>query len=309
MSFSTLGLEQSNRIELLLHLERFTSDDDEASTDELAARFLPRREFSLALDPRVVILRGDRGAGKTSLFRVATSGETVGLIGASTWWEGFADAAGHPAGDTVEALAETIEDRLLRTFWLTHLAGRLLHHDPSLPAWVPDAYLDGPGQPRHWIAAADEDLGRVQSGLDACEAALASEQRVVTVAYDHLDRIGVTNREVRVRSSSALMAIWLSLASRYRMIRGKLFLRNDLFAAGLSRSADASKLETRSIDLEWTTQDLYRALLRRLGANDDLREWVHETLGSGALVHEDDVGWMPPALLPIEGTVSQKWVS
>ena len=106
-----------------------------------------------------------------------------------------------------------------------------------------------------------------------------------------------------------LMAIWLSLATRYPSIRGKLFLRNDLFEAGISRSADASKLETRSLDLEWTTQDLYRALLRRLGAEDALREWVIAAMGDGALDHDSTVGWMPRSPLPVEGRISQKGIA
>lgn len=300
------ALDPSERIALLERLERFTSDDDEASPEELAARFLPRREYDLAMDSRIVILRGDRGAGKTSLFKVATSGKTASLLRASTWWEGFADSAGHPAGDTIESIASRVDDRMLRTFWLTHLAGRLLHHDPSLPAWVPDAYRTTPANPKAWLSDADAELGQIQAALDACDAALQASGTTVTVAYDHLDRIGVTQPEIRVRASSALMAIWLSLSSRYRSIRGKLFLRNDLFEAGLSRSADASKLETRSVDLAWTTPDLYRALLRRFGADPELREWVATVLDPRVLVNQQDAGWMPISPLPVEGPVSQK---
>jgi hypothetical protein len=302
-------LDPATRVNLLQILERFTSDDDGAGPAELAARFLPRREFARALDPQVVILRGDRGAGKTSLFRVATSSTAEQLIKAERWWAGYADAPGHPAGDTIESLAAHVEDRQLRTLWLTHLSGRIRTHDPSLPAWVPESYGASPADPRSWLSDADNDLGRIQASLDACEAALQAAGRRVTVAYDHLDRIGITNPAVRLRASSALMAIWLSLSSRFRWIRGKLFLRNDLFAAGLSRSADASKLETRSIDLAWTTQDLYRALLRRLAADEALREWVTSALGADALINDNSAGWMPPELPPVEGSISQKAVA
>jgi len=300
-------LSPETRASLLERLADFTSDDDNTSPDELAKRFLHRRQYDRAVDPRVVILRGDRGAGKTALFRVITSPAASALTNAESWWEGYAGTSAHPSGDVIESLtASTPDDRLLRTFWLTHLAGRLLHHDPTLPAWVPAGYEQAPGDPSSWLADADAQLGRIQSCLDQCERALTDAGRTATVAYDHLDRIGLTNPAARVRSASALMAIWLSLSGRYAAIRGKLFLRNDLYDAGLSQSADASKLEARALDLAWSTQDLYRALLRRLGAEDALREWTLATLGDDSLVESGGAGWTPASPLPPEGSPSQK---
>jgi hypothetical protein len=98
--------------------------------------------------------------------------------------------------------------------------------------------------------------------------------------------------------------MWLSLTNRYERLRGKVFLREDLFQSSMRASTDASKLETRSVSLHWTTQDLYRLLIRHMAAMPKLQGWL-----SGArvpLFEKAPFGTFPPENLPEVGVISQK---
>jgi len=63
--------------------------------------------------------------------------------------------------------------------------------------------------------------------------------------------------------------MWLSLADRYRRIRPKIFVREDLFQASLAKFPDASKLDARSVSLEWRVEDLYRVLIKHMANTSD----------------------------------------
>jgi len=144
--------------------------------------------------------------------------------------------------------------------------------------------------------------------LDDLDTALASRGESVQVTYDHLDKLGQTNPALRERYVLSLLALWLSLSNRYTRVRPKVFLREDLFDRA-RQTPDGSKLETRSIRLEWNREDLFRVLLRHLGTDDELKAWTDAWPQPLSWVHDEVLGWMPPDALPEEGPVSQKGVA
>jgi hypothetical protein len=152
-------------------------------------------------------------------------------------------------------------------------------------------------------AAGKEDLAPLSGWLDGIERNRATP---VVVTYDALDRIG-SESGVRGRMAESLLAMWLSLADRYRRIRPKIFVREDLFQASLSAFPDASKLEARSVSIEWRVEDLYRVLIKHMAnTSDDLKRWVESSTRGIPLTNMDGLGWMPPSALPESGKESQK---
>ena len=107
--------------------------------------------------------------------------------------------------------------------------------------------------------------------------------------------------------TASLLAMWLSLADRYRRIRPKIFVREDLFQASLSTFPDASKLDARSVSLEWRVEDLYRVLIKHMAnTSDGLKDWVQGSVRGIPLINLGLLGWMPPPTLPESGPASQK---
>jgi hypothetical protein len=84
-------------------------------------------------------------------------------------------------------------------------------------------------------------------------------------------------------------------------------VREDLFQASLSTFPDASKLDARSVSLEWRVEDLYRVLIKHIAnTSEQLKDWVTSSSRAIPLGCNDGLGWMPPTALPETGTASQK---
>jgi hypothetical protein len=67
----------------------------------------------------------------------------------------------------------------------------------------------------------------------------------------------------------------MSLADRYRRLRAKIFIREDLFAEAKATIDDATKLASRSTQLRWDDESLYRVLIRHMAAQgEQLRAWL-----------------------------------
>jgi hypothetical protein len=309
-------MEGTDRRALLVDLTGLASDADHHP--DMLRVFLPLPSHRQALEPRTLVVRGERGAGKTALFhalralatkKIPLSGVFRNLLGGE-WVEGFSEVGtAHPATDVLDEWGIQVGDpALLRTFWLGHLVGRLSTHHPSrgLPPAFAEAWSHHRGDPAAWVPAARAQLPALTSWLDAFDAESTS---FVFVSYDHLDKIGVTRPALRQGFASALLGLWLSLSNRYTRLRGKVFLREDLFQGALHGSADASKLETRSSPLHWSAEDLFRMFLRHLGAFDGLRGWLQGGESFPVYTHDEVLGHMPPEALPEDGGFSQKRVA
>lgn len=302
------------RLNLLEGLTHLMTDGD--GTQDIVRTFLPVPAHKLALAPRVAIIRGGRGVGKTALFRALErlTAERISLrdfFGApdlddrAAWVVGFSEAGqAHPSPEVIDAWGVSASDDDLRKFWIGHLVGRLSALAPELPldrdfavAW--GEHTTNPGR---WVGAAQAGITGLIDWLDRFDARI--EAPVTFVTYDHLDKIGVHDKRLRERFAASLLHLWLSFTNRYRAIRPKVFIRQDLFEQSLRGAADASKLETRSVLLTWTAEDLYRTLMRHMLSDPNLRAWCSPLLTTAG-PEDPRYGLLPPPL-PEEGRPSQR---
>lgn len=284
-------MSSPERKALLAHMASLATDAD--AVTKPSGVFLPLASHRLALRPEIVIIEGSRGAGKTALFHLVNElGEGIGeffedaAIPSAQWIDAFSERAHHPSSlvlDQFVARTASESDASLRAFWAVHLLTRLRDAGVPgavLPAEVAKAREPVPQALTRWVPLAEREIASVMGALDAIDANLATKRKLVFASYDHLDRLGVleANRSTRQRLCRALVALWLSFSSRYRQLRGKIFLRPDLFEEAERSFADASKLRPRSVSLEWDVESLYRLLVRHLAnagpAVNEMREWL-----------------------------------
>jgi hypothetical protein len=306
-------LSDDERRVLLEFVERMNPDADD-SRESIRHVFLPLPEYRRVLDDHVVLVLGDRGVGKSALFLFLQSEARRVLEPTGKphdWIVGFSESGiEHPAPLALEQIVAERDtaEVAARAFWLGHLLGRVAHtvasEVPPPSSW--QAWNAAPTNPKTWIGAFI-DPTEVLLWLDRVDHELEQRQRVVVVTYDHLDRIGVRNREARRRLLPPLLALWLSFSNRYRFLRTKIFLRQDLFRESVPQTSDASKLQARAATIRWTTPALYRLLLRHMAeSGKELRSWLQSGVKGIQLIEDEGLGWMPPMDLPEKGKISQQ---
>lgn len=294
------ALTEDERRELLHQLKSLSADAD--STNNISRVFLPLPEYRRIIDDNIVLVLGERGVGKSALFHFLQTKARGALESPGgvlhDWIVGFSEAGiEHPSTLVLEELVKDphVAEGAARAFWLGHFAGRLsaIVGDTVPAPKAVERWRQNQTNPRTWIDAFFDPTD-VIAWLDQVERQFASN-RVVVVTYDHLDRIGVRNREVRRRLLPPLLALWLSFSNRYRAIRAKIFLRNDLFRESVPQTSDVSKLQSRAETIRWTTSALYRLLLRHMAASgSELRTWLERGSAGIELGNDKTLGWMPP---------------
>jgi hypothetical protein len=297
-------MNTEERRRLLGELETLAHREGELVPDPVRV-FLPLPSHQLALRPEIVVIRGGRGAGKSALFgllgRFESTSKLRGFFGddripEATWLEAFAQSAKHPQESVLDGFAKAgADEQALRAFWMAHLLLRVLAEEGDLgtaPADLTLAWTQHPGQPEAWVPLAQRRLGEVASALDGVERALEAKGALLFARYDHLDRIGSFDPDVRRKYVSALLALWLSYSNRYKRLRAKIFLRNDLLDAGELGFPDASKLRPRSTSLDWDAESLYRAAVRHMTAVPGLLAWLRDVKGLD-LEDREEWGLMP----------------
>lgn len=239
--------------------------------------FLPLWRHVRSLGSDRLIVLGARGSGKTALFKLARdSRNALKLrqfsgnhdIPDALWLDAFSqDNRNHPDVGVMEKFGTEAGDIALRAFWVAHLL-RVARHEVQGLTPVPEVVqriVDAPpNELDTWVPLAEANLGPIFTALDGVDAALSTTNRTVVALYDYLDRIAQFAPDVRRRYVRALLSLWLSLTNRYKHLRGKIFLRDDLFEASEIDFTDANKLRGRSEKLEWEPESLYRVILRQV---------------------------------------------
>lgn len=298
-------MDAEERRGLLGDLVSLARTEAENFGDDVTKWFLPLPVHRLALRPETVIVRGGRGAGKSALFRLLGPGFDVARIRRffhddqipdARWFDAFSQSTDrHPEVGILDSFGRSATPEQIRSFWMGHLLLRL--EDEGLVMVQPgplDAARGARNDVGAWVASVAGHLGALANELDTTERRLAAEGLTAFATYDHLDRIGAWDPTIRRRFVGGLLSLWLSLSNRYRWLRAKIFLRDDLLDAGELAFADASKLRARSVSIEWEVEHLYRVCVRQMAAlSPGLAEWVRGTAGQFSMSEDPNFGWMP----------------
>ena len=311
-------MKPEERIRCLETLECLVRVDPDDTATNPRSTFLPLTSTARALAPDVYVVLGGRGAGKTALFRMLTApssrdvlGEALGLSLAQTQWLPCFSSRGDDDPDVgvLEDLAE-VADLDLRSLWACLLLRRVARGCgfplPETLSWLAEL---SPHRVREWLPRARGALGEIITALDSVDRTLQGKRRTVYCCYDALDRISPFDQGMRRRHLRALLALWSSLAVRYRALIAKIFLREDLLDPAELEFPDASKLMSRAASLEWSHEDLSRLVVRYLAREcDEMRAWLGRVKGL-SMKQDPLLGWIPgPMPAPVRKAFTTRLV-
>lgn len=296
------SLTSEERLELLQTLR---SDSGQA---EMGGRteynFYPIAEHLRALEPEVVLIIGDRGAGKTELVRVAADADlreaaqrrapTVRFArGDTEWVKGFPLVPGPEKRALEDFVLRFREERktAVQEFWFTYLM-RVL--EKELMAEEHERFKRLLEEPDAEVAERHKDFldaGTAPTvALDNLDKRLQREGRWLFVLYDELDTLYYSDWSAMGELIRGLIAFWAHHSRRWLRIRPKIFLRTDFYRHHGSdiAGADVAKLAATRVELSWSDKNLYAMLIKHL-ANVSEQWFAYCTTGQGEKIrYEDD---------------------
>lgn len=257
----------------------------EAESDErFPLRLYPVTEHLRALDPRVVLVVGPRGSGKSALFKAFFKKHDLAVSirdwmpgsltikadsNSSDWKAAYPAQTAFPDSQALSKWVRSEDDakkvwhamlvRLLADFFTNDRRQKLT------PLIAPMAVDVG-----EILAAYDTQEASPTGALDELEARLQHEDRWVFAGYDELDTLGGSDWSLMATMVRGLIAFWSDYSRRWERIRAKIFLRSDLFRrhADLA-TADFAKLAANRAELTWPDATLLAMLVKRVANTSD----------------------------------------
>lgn len=279
------ALSKQDCMELRSQLTDLGYGQAEAELDErFPLRLYPVTEHLRALDPRVILVVGPRGSGKSALFKAffehpdladsikrwLPSSLTLRADSESSDWRAVYPA--QTAFPDSPALAKWVHsEHDARKVWHAMLVRTLAEFFSEdrrralTTLTAPMAVELGD------ILDAYDKLDASPTGaLDELERRLQDENRWAFAGYDELDTLCGSNWVLMATMVRGLISFWSDYSRRWERIRAKIFLRSDLFRrhAGMA-TADFAKLAANRAELTWSDAALLAMLVKRVANTSD----------------------------------------
>lgn len=273
---------------LLEQLSRMGSEGRAESEDaqRFPHNFYPVPSHARALDPDVVLIVGPRGSGKTEMFRAVTEFQLLDAIARNaknirlpargsqaSWRKGFTVGRDYPEVSGWNKFLQEYGDRrgAVQDVWLAYLVRLVWDElDDTARGNMTALKAQQAGDVIANYQALLQEGAEPVLALDRLDERLEQDNRYLFVVYDELDTLGSKSREVMSRAVDGLVALWASYARRWHRIRGKIFLRSDIFERHvLSGGPDLAKLAANRVELTWQDVDLYAMLVKRIANQSD----------------------------------------
>jgi hypothetical protein len=298
------SLRKEEREELLQSL-RSDAGQAEGGGERTGDNFYPVAEHLRALEPGVVLVVGDRGAGKSQLVAVATNADlreaalrrsNLRFAGANAEWrKGFPMAYGpDPRGweGFVRMHSEGIKTAA-QEIWFTYLLRTLEGMLPGEHVTRLGSLIEAHGAE---LEERYQDFLRLGSAplvvLDDLDKRLLREDKWVFVAYDELDTLYYSDWKAMGALIRGLVGFWANHHRRWSRIRPKLFLRTDFYRHHGSdvAGADMAKLAATRVELTWNDKNLYAALVKHIAnINEGWYEYCRSGIASRVRFDDDAI--------------------
>jgi hypothetical protein len=241
---------------------------DAADDGPILSSLLPTPSFLRALDPAILLVLGERGAGKTALFDALASGGIDALTrfqGRPTDGRRSVVALGEehwPPQPVMERLLAGATPGEAQLFWLVLLLQGLTER-AFITSEDVQRVLAQPSMAAK-LQAARSSAEQLFGAVDRLDEELRKKGHELTVCYDQLDKLMPTLPGTS-QPIGALFSLWFSQRRRWLHIRPKIFLRIDLFDAVQTAFPDGSKFFAgHQTELVWDRMQVWRMWVKRM---------------------------------------------
>ncbi|MCI9533387.1 MAG: AAA family ATPase [Lachnospiraceae bacterium] len=295
-------------IEGIIHSETPSAENEFISYESLKKYFYPLKEYKYIFDNSKFIITGSKGSGKTALFKVLNCdkyakamAEYIGIptneTSNVTWLAGLDASDAFPDKSNFRAIGKTLNTEYYTIYWKI-LAVRTLKEIIKRYNINSYEYLKGIISCKYSYIIEymkkynnmDEELSELLSEINHC---LEKDNQIVIITYDSLDFC--IDKDFRGSLISQLIAFWAESTLRYKSLRAKIFLRNDIYKKEILLT-DKIKLNNYRSNIEWTYDYLLAMLWKRMmEASFELKSLIKTTLEKEgySLAESDLVGIMP----------------
>jgi len=284
---------------------------ESGNADKFREMFHPVPEHARAFATDSTLIIGERGSGKSELFRGAVEFDLLPVIrtfapgvrlppldnGKTQWIQAYPLHGGFPdvAGLKRFMGGGTLKSGEVQGLWFAYLIRVLKAHLEQQDTQALADLLNPQGAEISPImtAFAKAEEATVLA-LDRLDQKLVAEDRWIFVGYDELDTLGDYDWSVMGETISGLISFWAAYSRRWRRIRAKVFMRTDLFRRNSATlSADLPKLAANRAELYWSDKNLYAMLVKRIAnTSEDLLRYCQ----SAKIPFNDrhpEFGWVP----------------
>ncbi len=292
----------------IINSETASAENEFDSYESLKRNFYPLKEYKYIFDSSKFIITGSKGSGKTALFKVLNCGryakamaEYIGIpvneTLNTTWLAGLDAAKDFPDRANFTGIGRTKNTEYYTIYWKV-LAVRTLkevigQYGISGYGYLEDIITCKYSEIIHYIQRYGNMNEELSELLFELNRNLEKDGRIVILTYDSLDFC--IDRQYRSGLISELIAFWAENVLRYKSLRAKIFLRNDIFKSEVLLT-DKIKLNNYRSNIEWTYDHLLAMLWKRVMEADSEMKYLMKTAleREGYTLFEDGlVGIMP----------------
>lgn len=300
--------QQRDLILALTNLGAGQSDTEDSELHD--KRFYPVPEHIRAFEPAVTLVVGDRGSGKSALFRTVFAKDLLDVVARyapsvrlpqiaaanARWLPAHPVGSEFPDARGLQAFMQHQPEDPQRAvdFWFAYLArvvaGEILPAHRQSVASIAAAPAADPMQVHDaFVSAGTGPL----IALDALDRHLRASDAWLFIGYDELDTLGGFDTETMSWAIRGLIGFWATYHRRWERLRAKIFIRSDLFRHHAELGgADLPKLAANRADLRWSDRNLLAMLVKRIANTDEQLE----AYCRGARIefqHDERLGWIP----------------
>ena len=286
------------------------SEHEFANKNDLVKRFYPRKDYKFIFEHDRFLILGEKGMGKTALFLMLTHTDYAKVLAeycgvnheefsTTEWFVGLENTIEFPTENNFRNLLD-LTDVELKNYWLC-LFIRCIYNKIS---WISNVnfpeinkILESEVASLKKFAMNIDLIEKLEAWLSYFQQECESRNIRITVVYDYLDSLIPNEKEIRGKVVAALISFWFSKLIRYKNIRSKIFLRQDIFDREVESSlTDKVKIKNYSIELKWEFDQLLNIVWKRmLEQNHLLEDFFVSHLGDRFMNREpnNSLGYIP----------------
>lgn len=278
-------------IQEIINFGTASAENEFTSFESLKKNFYPLKEYKYIFDNNKFIITGSKGSGKTALFKVLNCQEYVQALAeyveipkneiqSTEWLVGLDSKEGFPTKSNFKAIGKKKDREYYAVYWkiLTFrtLRSIIMELQVSCEDYLREIFECKYSEMIEFIEAHKNLDERLSELFIEVDESLCQKNKFVIITYDALDFC--IEKEYRGDLISELISFWAENNLRFKNLKTKIFLRNDIFKNEVHLT-DKIKLNNYRTTIEWDYDYLLAMVWKRMmEASPELRDILRRAL-------------------------------